>query len=165
LSHIDFHENTGARANLRGGLPQIGDLRRIVDAYTHAGMARQLREKLSFRWPRHLVADVNVVNARHHEGHRLAHLLATDANGAARDLGARYIRAFMRFRVGAKLDACLARPVLHQVEIALEYIEIEHERWGINGLKRLSRQCWRRQDDMVPAVLCYVHFFILSKSS
>jgi hypothetical protein len=97
-------------------------------------MARELGEKLSFGWPRHLIADVNVVNARHHEGHRLAHLLATDANGATGDLGARYIRAFMRFRVGAKLHARLARAILHQIEIALEYIEIENERWGIDGV-------------------------------
>ncbi len=59
-------------------------------------------------------------------------LLAADADRAARDLRLRDVRALVRLRVRPQRDAGAAHGVRHQVEVALEGVEVDDERGRVD---------------------------------
>ena len=81
-----------------------------------------------------LVGDEHVANAGGDERLGLADLLAADADRAALDLRVRDVRALVRLRVRAQRDAAAAHGVGHQVEVALERVEVDDERRRVDVL-------------------------------
>ncbi len=85
-----------------------------------------------------LVGDEHVANAGGDEGLGLADFLAADADRAALDLGMRDVRALVRLRVRAQRNAGAAHGVRHQVEVALERVQVDDERRGVDVVDRVA---------------------------
>ena len=74
-----------------------------------------------------LVADENVADAAPGQDLCFRHLLDALADGAARHLEVGDDRRLVGLRVRSKLDAGLARERRHEVEIALEGVEVDEK--------------------------------------
>ena len=98
----------------------------------HRGRPAIAREPRELRGADDLVGDEHVAHAGGDERLRLADLLAADADGAALELRERDLRALVRLRVRAQRDAGAAHRVRHQVEVALERVEVDDERRGVD---------------------------------
>ena len=92
-------------------------------------MCRKSRE---LRRSDDLVGDEHIADAGCDERLRFADFLAADTDGAALDLQVRDVGALVRLRVWTERDARAARRVGHQVEVALEGVEVDDERGRVD---------------------------------
>jgi hypothetical protein len=99
--------------------------------------------RASFACADDLVGDEHVAHAGRDEGLGLGHLLAADTDGAALELGESDVRALVRLAVGAQRHRGAAHCVRHQVEIALEHVEIDDERRCVDVAGGVAGACWR----------------------
>ena len=122
----------------RGGADLADDVR-IVGEHGDRGLLRHGGEARELRRADDLVGDEHVAYAGGDEGFGFADLLAADADGAALDLRERDVRAFVRLAVRAQRDGGAADRIRHQVEIALERVEIDDERRRVDVARRSRR--------------------------
>ena len=106
--------------------------RGIVDEHADRRLLRERREARELGGADDLVGDEHVADARGDERLRLADFLAADAGGPALDLQLGDRGALVRLRVRAQRDARAVRRVRHQVEVALEGVEVDDERGRVD---------------------------------
>ena len=85
-----------------------------------------------------LVGDEHVGDARCDERGGLVDLLAADADRTARDLRLGDVGTLVRLGVRAQREARAAHDVGHEVEVALEGVEVEHEGGRVDGGERVA---------------------------
>ena len=153
--HADFELDQGAEFD--AGL--LGDARRGVDLLGRVETQRDLRlarepgEAAQLALAHHLVAHQDVGDAAAHQRLGLAHFLHALADRAGRDLPPRDRRAFVGFGMRAHAHARGARDAGHLGDVAVEGVEVDHQRRrldiGDGGTNRGGRQvhgfAWRSE--------------------
>ena len=127
---LDQYGDADACGTRRG--TDTGDGGNVVGQHGHRGLLRHCREARELRRSDDLVGDEHVPDAGGDERLRLADLLATDADGAALELRERDLRALVRLAVRAQRDTRAAHRVGHQVEVALERVEVDDQRRSVD---------------------------------
>ena len=120
----------------RGGGVEIGDLRRVVDAHPDPRGVRQRHQPAQFLPADDLVGDEHVAHAAIDHRLGLADLLHADPDRAELDLLQRDDRAFMRLGVRPQPHPAARRPARQALQIALERVEIDDQRRGIDLVER-----------------------------
>ena len=118
----------------------------VVDQHADRGVAcASAASRASFAAPTiSLVTSTSAMPAATNDL-GLADLLAADADGAARDLRRGDVRALVRLARAAAARAATPRTALrHQIEIALERVEVDDERRRVDRRRRDRRSCGRR---------------------
>ncbi len=129
---LDLDQHVERRARCFRRCTEMADVRRVVDQHANRRFVRHRREPRELRRADDLVGDEHVADARCHERFGFPYLLAADADRPALDLLLRDVGALVRLRVRTERDAGAARRMGHQVEVALEGIEVDHERGGVD---------------------------------
>jgi len=127
--------------------PDAGDGGNVVGQHGHGGLLRHRGEPRELRSADDLVCDEHVAHAGGDERFRLADLLAADADGAALELRERDLRALVRLAVRTQRDSSPVHCVGHQVEVALERVEVDDEGGRVYGVDRIAGPGGRRLHD------------------
>src|SRR4029450_7715852 len=119
----------------RTEMPNVG---RIVDQHADRRFACERREAFELCRADDLVGDEHVADSGFDKGLGFIDLLAANARGAALDLLVRDVGTLLRFRVRAKCDSGAARRIGHEIEIALERVEIDDKRGRIDAVDSIA---------------------------
>ena len=124
---VDLHEHVERHPELSRSRIERSHVGRIIRANGDTGLGRERGESLCLECPDELVRDENVPHAAFDHRFGLAHLLATHAYRAERDLAQRDLRALVTLRVRAHGDLVAAQRFAQAFQIAVERIELEDQ--------------------------------------
>ena len=163
---IDLDQAFNLCAMSAGGIRQIGDIGRIIDATGRAGTEfRQPRQPVDLHRIAHLVGHQHIRDAAAHEGFRLRDLLAADADGSAKPLlQFCHIHRFVHLAMRPEPYAHRAGPLAHLDDVALQRIEIEHQARRLDICLAHAGQGRHIVADLEAAELVYgVHAVLLNR--
>ncbi len=135
---VDLHVDVQRAPGQRGGGREVRDHARVVHEDADGRRLRERREARDLRRRHDLVGDEHVGDAGRDERRGFVHLLATDADGAPRDLCLRDVDALVRLRVRAQREARAVHRVGHEVEVVLERVEVDDQGRCVDSGERIA---------------------------
>jgi len=138
---VDLDVRVDGRAHVARRVRERCDRARVVHQHADPRLPRQRREAQELRGRDDLVGDEHVHDAGLDERRGLVDLLAADAHRAARDLRLRDRGRFVRLRVRPQPEAAGGDLARHRVDIALERVEVEHQRGRLDRGDRVAGAC------------------------
>ena len=136
---IDLDQDSNDRAGAQSRRTEIGDRDLIVDRNRHPRLPRQRRQPVELAGADDLVRDEHIRYAAEHHRLGFRNLLAAQADRAQRHLLEADHRRFVGLGMRAKAHAGLGDRIGHADEIALEGIEIDHQRRRVDLRHRHAR--------------------------
>ena len=132
-THVDLDQHVERHAGRARRAADARHGRRVVGKHAYGRALRQCGEARELGVGDDLVGDQHVADAGVDERRGLVDLLAADADGAVLELQPRDVRALVRLGVRPQREATAAHRAGHQVEVALEGVEVEHQRRRVDG--------------------------------
>ena len=145
LADVDFDVHVDHRAGQHHGLGQPLDAFAAVHRDGQAPPARvqlvrQRRHAAQLGHAEHLVADQHVVDAAGAQRLGLGHGLRAQAHCAGLQLQAPEQRALVRLAVRAQAQAVLGGEFDHALQVAVDRVEIDHQRGRADVIDALAHQ-------------------------
>jgi hypothetical protein len=145
---VDFHQHPHFGLEFRERVLQLDDVARIVYAHRKLRLPRKRRQPAQLGKAHHLVGDEDIAYAAGEQRFGFGHLLAADADSAERHLLERDNGRLVGLRMRAQCDGTSGDHARQRLQIALEGVEIDDKRGGIDfGERRadLGRRTLRHE--------------------
>ncbi len=139
---VDLHQHIERYAGLRRRGGYRADDGRVVGEHTDRRSPRKAREARELGRRDDFVGDENVANAGLDKRSGLVHFLATDTDCAVRNLLLGDVRTFVRLGVWPECQAGSAHRIGHELEIALEGVQVDDECRRVDGRNRIPGPGW-----------------------